>query len=63
MKLKYEEIQWVSASEIIEAQTRALSRTFHCSKPKPRNRAMGFKGEEPRRRMPIDYNGTVNQNS
>lgn len=41
-------VRWVSAHTIIEANTRALEREYRSSRPKPRNRAMGFKGEEPR---------------
>jgi len=33
----------VSANEFIEAQTKQIEREFRCSRPRPRNRAMGFK--------------------
>ena len=34
----------VSANAVVEAMTKRLEREFKCSNPKPRNRAMGFKG-------------------
>jgi len=36
----------VSANHLIEAQTRAIEREFKCSRPRPRNRAMGFAGRD-----------------
>jgi hypothetical protein len=44
-----EDIIWVSANEIAEAQTRDLADTWKSSNPSPRNWAMGFTGsvEEP----------------
>ena len=36
----------VSANDFIEAQTKQIEREFKCSKPRPRNRAMGFKGSD-----------------
>lgn len=36
----------ISAGKIVEAQTRQIEAEFKCSRPKPRNRAMGFKGED-----------------
>ena len=41
-------VRWVSANTIIEANTRAIEREYRSSRPKPRNRAMGLRGEEPR---------------
>ena len=43
----------ISGDEFVAAQTRKIEREFKCSRPKPRNRQMGFKGkDEPRRRVP-----------
>ena len=39
-------IRWVSANDFIETQTREFSRNFTSSRPRPRNRAMGFKGDD-----------------
>jgi len=36
----------VSANAFIEAQTKQMEREFKCSRPRPRNRAMGFKGSD-----------------
>lgn len=36
----------ISASQIQEDQTRSIIREFGSSKPRPRNRAMGFKEED-----------------
>jgi len=41
----------ISANEFIEAQTRQMEREFKSSRPKPRNKAMGFKGEGKRARF------------
>jgi hypothetical protein len=38
------------APGFIEHQTLEIEREFGCSKPRPRNRAMGFKGEDSRTR-------------
>ena len=34
----------VSANDFIEAQTERIEREFACSRPHPRNKAMGFNG-------------------
>lgn len=47
-----ERIYEVSASVIAEATTRRIEREYHCSKPRPRNRAMGFSGTDKPRRTP-----------
>jgi hypothetical protein len=47
-----ERIYEVSASVIAEATTRRIEREYHCSKPRPRNRAMGFAGTDRPRRLP-----------
>lgn len=36
----------VSASEFIEQQTKQIEREFKCSRPQPRNKAMGFYGTD-----------------
>lgn len=42
-----------SANDFIEAQTRQLEREFATSRPRPRNKAMGFKGsDKPQRQKP-----------
>ena len=41
-----EPVRWESANTVIEAQTRAIAREFKTSKPRPRNRAMGFRGDD-----------------
>lgn len=35
-----------SANDFIERQTRNIEREFATSRPRPRNRAMGFKGSD-----------------
>lgn len=40
-------IRWVSANELVEANTREIADTFKSSHPKPRAWAMGFR-EDPR---------------
>jgi hypothetical protein len=40
----------VSANDFVEAQTRSIAKEFKCSRPRPRNRAMGFRGEDRKRR-------------
>jgi hypothetical protein len=47
----------VSANEFIEAQTRQIEREFKCSKPRPRNKAMGFKGDDRPRKKRGDSTG------
>jgi len=42
------QIHWVSANSLIEEQTRQIAREFGNSRPRPRNRQMGFK-QEPKR--------------
>jgi len=45
-----EEIRWEDANKFIERQTKEIEREFKTSRPKPRNRAMGFRGDDwPRR--------------
>ena len=39
-------IKWVSGNEFVEQQTKEFSRNFTSSRPRPRNRAMGFKGDD-----------------
>jgi hypothetical protein len=41
-----DDINWQSANDFIEKQTRDIEREFKTSRPKPRNRHMGFKGEK-----------------
>ena len=36
----------ISANRFIELQTKQIEREFKCSKPRPRNKAMGFKGSD-----------------
>jgi hypothetical protein len=36
----------ISGDEFVARQTRQIEREFKCSRPKPRNRAMGFKGND-----------------
>lgn len=43
----------ISGEEFVAAQTRKIEREFKCSRPKPRNRQMGFKGtDKPKRQVP-----------
>lgn len=44
----------MSAGHIAEAQTRRIEREFHCSRPRPRNRAMGFTGQDGPKRKSHD---------
>lgn len=39
-------IRWVSAHLLSEAITKQLEREYASSRPRPRNRAMGFRGED-----------------
>lgn len=39
-------IRWVSASTLIEEETARICREFGRSKPSPRNKRMGFKGDD-----------------
>lgn len=55
MKTKLPEVRYVSGDEFVAAQTRRLEREFHCSKPRPRNRAMGFRDEEKKREKPFGW--------
>jgi hypothetical protein len=52
MNMATERVYEVSASVIAEATTRRIEREYHCSKPRPRNRAMGFSGTDKLRRTP-----------
>lgn len=47
-------ITWVSANALIEHQTRRIAQEFCSSKPKPRNKAMGFKGTDKPRSKPCE---------
>ena len=47
-------IRWESANVFIEAQTRQIAREFKTSRPRPRNRAMGFYGDDRRRLFGLD---------
>ena len=40
-----DDITWVSGNDFVARQTIQLEKTFHSSRPKPRNRVMGFKDE------------------
>lgn len=44
--MKSENITWVSAASIGERQTQNMIRNGFYSQPKPRNKAMGFPGEQ-----------------
>lgn len=46
-------IRWVSANDLIEAQTRQIEKIYKSSRPKPSNARMGFK-PLPRRRYQPD---------
>jgi hypothetical protein len=48
-----EDIIWVSANEIAEAQTRDLADTWKSSNPSPRNWAMGFTGSDEEPESPL----------
>jgi hypothetical protein len=39
-------IHWISANTLIQAQTQQIADEFKTSRPRPRNRAMGFKGRD-----------------
>ena len=41
-----DDVRWAPANSIPEAQTRKLAIEFKSSKPKPRNRVMGFTGKD-----------------
>lgn len=40
------DITWVSANTLLEQQTKKIAQEFHASNPKPRNKAMGFTGDD-----------------
>ena len=42
----WEDIRWESAGNLCERLTLEIKREFKMSKPKPRNRAMGFYGDD-----------------
>lgn len=46
----------ISGDEFVNAQTRQIEEEFKCSRPRPRNRAMGFKDEKKRKRRRIRLN-------
>ncbi len=48
-------IIWESAHDFIERQTRKIAREFKTSRPKPRNKAMGFKDPWQKPRKYSDY--------
>ena len=51
--MKKETSYEISGEEFVAAQTRKIEREFKCSRPKPRNRQMGFKGtDRPKRPLP-----------
>ena len=51
--MKTESSYEISGEEFVAAQTRKIEREFKCSRPKPRNRKMGFKGtDKPQRPVP-----------
>ena len=52
--MKPARIIWRSASSIGEEITRQLAREFAHSKPRPRNRAMGFSGTDKKPRREFD---------
>lgn len=39
-------IHWISAHDWIEAKSAQFHKQFNSSRPKPRNKAMGFKGRD-----------------
>jgi hypothetical protein len=41
-----DDVRWAPANSIAESQTRKLAIEFKSSKPKPRNRVMGFTGKD-----------------
>jgi hypothetical protein len=41
-----EPIRWESGDVFVEAQTRQIAKEFKTSRPRPRNRAMGFWGSK-----------------
>ena len=40
------DIRWANMNKFAEDQTREIERQFHSSRPKPRNRVMGFTGKD-----------------
>ncbi len=50
-----EKVYEVSGNEFVDAQTRKIEKEFKTSRPRPRNRAMGFKGEKSNKRNPWSY--------
>jgi len=44
--IKQNEIIWKSATEFIEKQTVKIAKEFKTSNPRPRNKVMGFKGND-----------------
>ena len=44
-------IRWVSGNDFVEHQTKEFAKRFTSSRPRPRNKAMGFKGsDKPKRK-------------
>lgn len=39
-------VRWLSASHLIEELTKEMAREFKTSRPRPRNRAMGFNSND-----------------
>jgi hypothetical protein len=39
-------IHWISAHDWIEAKPNQFNKQFNSSRPKPRNKAMGFRGKD-----------------
>ena len=56
---KPEPIRWESANTFIEAQTKSMAREFKCSRPRPRNRAMGFKGFDKQKSISRQVTGVL----
>jgi len=57
-------IHWISANAFIEDQTRQIAEEFKTSNPRPRNRAMGFRGRDIRKWIqvwPEDGKGDVRE--
>jgi len=57
--LTFDGIRWEPAGNLAERSTVQIEREFHSSKPKPRNRAMGFCGEDDRLFFPAPQDGDV----
>jgi hypothetical protein len=54
-------VRWEPAQDVVSRQTERISREFMTSRPKPRNRVMGFSGDDrgARRRFVRWDDGTV----